>query len=165
MKGVSGVTAEDAMMTESADYIHDKPHSKKKVQFTLQYKDGKIVSPHSRDKDGDESNDSVECVSDDDDDDDAEGVNDDSVECEGGDGVEEVGDDSDSESNMESESGDPGVMYSSDLDSEYSEEESNDEPDVEMSKVKQPILKGHSQQEIRKMKEIASLELPYTFTG
>ena len=151
MKGHSRVGAEDEILIESADYIHDKPRSKKKVQFTLQYKDGKIFLPHNGDKDReveenlkpgacDESSDSAECDSEDVD---AEGVN------------------GDLESEVESESGDPGVMYSSDLDSEYSEEESNGEPDVERSKVKRSIPKGHSQQ----IQLIASRELPYTFSG
>lgn len=146
MKGLSE-DAQEEVVFESADYIHDTPARKKTVQFSLEYKDGELVLPAGDNSDNEElrtPSDGLE----------VEGVG------AGSDGVEGAGADSDEGSATDSEDselGDPGVMYNSDLDSEPSEEESNDELDGERSEVNKPVPK--------ETKEAASQELPYTFTG
>ena len=162
------------MASESADYIHDQPTTKKKVQFTLRYKDGKIVLPHHEeasecdarelggvcDSGGDGEDDSdIECDSGGDSDGGDLNENCDSSEDgDPGDGCDssEGGDSSDGCDS--SDDGDPGVEYGSDL-------ESDDEAGAEGSKVTESLFKSRSQAEVKKMKVFASKELPYTFAG
>ena len=151
------VSSGDDMVTESADYIRNQPIIKKKVQFTLRYKDGKIVQEEGGPSmceavgRGSERRDPSGGGGESDSDEDCEG--DDSAD--GGD-VCEGGDASDS-----SEGGDPGDEYGSDLESDVSEHES----DIEELNVHRSIIKGSSKTEIKKMKKLASKELPYTFSG
>ncbi|XP_064381967.1 nucleolar protein 14-like [Halichondria panicea] len=150
MKGV--IPSGDDMTTESADYIRDQPIVKKKVQFTLRYKDGKIVQeeggPSVYEAVGrrGERRDPSDVGGESDSDEDCEG--DDASDATGDGDVCEGGDVSDS-----SEGGDPGDEYGSDLESDVSDHES----DIE--ELNQPIIKGPSKAEIKKMKKLASKEV------
>ena len=180
------VSSDDAMVTESADYIHDRPTTKKKVQFTLRYKDGKIVSlPQEEDSECDARELGEVCDSGGDGEDDSDEECDSGGESNSGDlddscDSSEAGDPGDSCDSSEagdpgdgcdsseagdpsdgcdsSDDGDPGVEYGSDL-------ESDDEAGAEGSKVTESLFKSHSQAKVNKMKEFASRELPYTFVG
>lgn len=152
------VSSSNEVTTESADYVRETPAVKKKVQFALRYKDGKIVTEEgSVDV---VSGESVTC--------DPSEKSDDASEksdaSEGGDVSEDgdVGEESDASDESDScEGGDPGAEYGSDLESDVSDQESNEETE----KVNQSIIRRHSQAHIKKMKELASKELPFTFPG
>ncbi len=148
------VSSGDDMVIESADYIRNQPIIKKKVQFTLRYKDGKIVQEEG----GPSMCEAVGRGSERRDPSDGGGESDSDEDCEGDDSTDggEGGDASDF-----SEGGDPGDEYGSDLESDVSEHGS----DIEEPNVHQSIMKGPSKTEIKKIKKLASKELPYTFSG
>ena len=148
----------DDMTTESADYIRDQPIVKKKVQFTLRYKDGKIVQEEG----GPSVYEAVGRRGERRDPSDVGGESDSDEDCEDDDASDATGDGDVCESSDVSDSSegdDPGDEYGSDLESDVSDHESDiEEPN-------QPIIKGPSKAEIKKMKKLASKELPYTFSG
>lgn len=159
MKGVAS-SGED-LVTESADYIKDRPANKKRVQFTLEYKDGKIVLPLEEESDceGDDACGGSEAGDTGGESEDSDAENDMSEVSDAGGGSEgSEACDSGTEDSCSVE-GDPGAEYGSDLNSENSEHQSEDD---EVSSVQQLLSKKYSQ---NKIKKLASKELPYTFSG
>lgn len=136
MKGV--VSSSDEVIRESADYVREiSALSKKKVQFAIRYKDGKIVTE----------------------DNDVGVVSEESGICDHNEEHDDISEASDtSEDSVDSDSCDPANEYGSDLESDISDQESNEEGE-------EVVQSKHSQAQIKKMKELASKELPFTFPG